>query len=211
MSDAETKEYGLRGVGDAQHERVADRLDLRSPKARELGSDGVAEVRHQLGGLFVAVGFGQGVKLAMSANRKVPAERSCSFGAVGSRSVIAVKDVDEWADLEALEEGMTKVASTVDLVAVAAPDLCPLQVSVGDQIRNDPLGGSLGDPDAFGDVARSSGWFAGDEKQHVSVVRENPPAGRSGSGLIHLRPPCHGSDTAILTYDFLVTVLTARL
>jgi hypothetical protein len=59
VSDPESKHDGLSRIFDSKHEGVADRLDLRCPKHRQLGSDDVAEVRHQRCGLFVSVCLGQ--------------------------------------------------------------------------------------------------------------------------------------------------------
>lgn len=49
----------MAGVFDAEHQRVANCLDLRSSESGQLGSDGVTEVGHQSCGLFVAVRLGE--------------------------------------------------------------------------------------------------------------------------------------------------------
>jgi hypothetical protein len=98
----------------------------------------------------------------MSANRNVAVEGSGSVGRFGSCSVTAVEDVDKWADFKVLEEGMAEVAVAVDLIAVASPDLGPVDVAPGDQFGDDPLGGSFGNSDAFGDVTRAGVRVAGD-------------------------------------------------
>jgi hypothetical protein len=109
-----------------------------------------------------------------------------------------VKDVDKWADLEVTEQGVAKVSVAVDLVAVAATVLGPLEVPVGDQVGNDPLSGTFGDPDSLGDVARPGVGVAGDAEQRVSVVSEKKPARCSVRGLIHLRSPDRDSSSATL-------------
>src|SRR5947208_3324358 len=102
-------------------------------------------------------------------NRNVALEGSASACPFGSRFIIAVEDVDKWADFEIREEGMAKMAVTVDPVAVATPDLGPLDIAPGDQVSDYPLGGSLGDPDALGDVTRARVRVAGDAQQRVAV------------------------------------------
>jgi hypothetical protein len=57
---------------------------------------------------------------------------------------------------------MAEVAVAVDLIAVAPPDLGPVDVAPGDQVGDDPLGGSFGNSDAFGDVTRAGVRVAGD-------------------------------------------------
>jgi hypothetical protein len=59
VSDPKSKHDGLSRIFDSKHECVADRLDLRRAKHRQLGSHDLAELRHQRCGLFVSVRLGQ--------------------------------------------------------------------------------------------------------------------------------------------------------
>ena len=58
MSDTQPEEDGLRGVGNAEHERVPDRLHVRSAARRELFANGCEELGYEVRGLFVAVSLG---------------------------------------------------------------------------------------------------------------------------------------------------------
>lgn len=92
------------------------------------------------------------------------------------RAVPALKEVDKRAYLEVHDGWMAKAGAAIDLVAVAAANLRPINVALGDEIGNDPLGSSLRDPDALGDVPCTAIRVAGDTQQHVAVVGEKNPA-----------------------------------
>jgi hypothetical protein len=53
------------------------------------------------------------------------------------------------------EDGVAEVAAGVDLVAVSPSHLRASDVSVGDEVGEDPLRGPFGDTDLIGDVART--------------------------------------------------------
>ena len=62
-----------------------------------------------------------------------------------------------------------------DAVAVAATVALALDVSGLDQVGEDALCGSLGDPDLLGNVAKPDVWRAGDADEHLRVVGEEAP------------------------------------
>ena len=73
----------------------------------------------------------------------------------------------------------------VDLVTVAPSDLGSLEVSLGDEIGHDPLGGAFGDPDLLCDVTGTAVGVASDAQQDVGVVAEEHPAGRFVGRSVH--------------------------
>jgi len=58
VRDPQSEEDRLSGIGDAQHCRVADRLDLTAA-GWELGADRPAELRDERGRVVIAVRLGQ--------------------------------------------------------------------------------------------------------------------------------------------------------
>ena len=60
MDDVQPEPDGVSGLGDAQHEGIADGLHVRPAERRKLRVDRRAEVGDERGGFVVAVGFGQG-------------------------------------------------------------------------------------------------------------------------------------------------------
>src|SRR3954449_12748848 len=68
------------------------------------------------------------------------------------RPPAALQYVEERPDRELSQDGMAKLAATVDLVVVAPPDLRARDVSVGNQVGEDRLRRPFGDPDLAGDV-----------------------------------------------------------
>jgi hypothetical protein len=68
-----------------------------------------------------------------------------------------------------------EAALTVDFVAVAPAGLGSLEVSLGDQVGDDPLGRAFGDAHLFGDVAGARIPVSRDAEQHVRVVAEKDP------------------------------------
>lgn len=70
------------------------------------------------------------------------------------------------------------MAAGVDLVVVSPSDLGASDVSVGDQVGEDPLRGPFGYSDLIGDVAGTGLRITRDAEQHVRMVgQENPGAG----------------------------------
>lgn len=105
---------------------------------------------------------------------------SCTSCAVGG-----VQHVEKGADLEVLEGRAAEVAVAVDLVAVAPSDLGSVEVSLGDEIGHDPLGGALGDPDLRCEVTGTAVGVASDAQQDVGVVAEEHPARRFVGRSLH--------------------------
>jgi len=64
----------------------------------------------------------------------------------------------------------------VDLVVIppSVPDL--RDVAGFFEVIDDLCRGSLGDADGKGDIPETRRWIAGDRFEHVSVVRDEPPA-----------------------------------
>ena len=71
--------------------------------------------------------------------------------------------------------GWRMCRSCVDAVAVAATVALALDVSRLDQVGEDALCGSLGDPDLLGNVAKPDVWRARDAEEHLRVVGEEAP------------------------------------
>src|SRR3954451_23418675 len=95
------------------------------------------------------------------------------------RLAVAVQDLEERPDGKLPEDGVAEVAARVDLVAVSPSDLRASDVSVGDEVGEDPLRGPFGDTDLIGDVACTGLSITRDAEQHVCMVRqENPGTGR---------------------------------
>jgi hypothetical protein len=86
-----------------------------------------------------------------------------------------VGEVEEGADFDVLLRRVAHVAVLVDAVAVAATVALALDVSRLDEVGEDALCGSLGDPDLLGNVAKPDVWCAGDAEEHLRVVGEEAP------------------------------------
>jgi hypothetical protein len=67
VRDSQPEKHSELRIGDAEHQGVTDRLDLRPPERWKLGCYGVAEIGHKERRLFVAVGFGKGGERSRSA------------------------------------------------------------------------------------------------------------------------------------------------
>jgi hypothetical protein len=91
------------------------------------------------------------------------------------RLVGDVSEVEEGSDFDVFLRGVAHVPVLVDAVAIAATVALALDVSRLDQVGEDALCGSLGDPDLLGDVAKPDVWRAGDAEQHLRVVGEEAP------------------------------------
>ena len=94
------------------------------------------------------------------------------------RLVGSVYQLEEGPDFDVLLGWVAHVPVFVDAVAVAATVARALDVSRLDEVGEDPLCGSLGDPDLFGDVSKPDVWGAGDAEEHLSVVGEEAPGVR---------------------------------
>jgi hypothetical protein len=105
------------------------------------------------------------------------------------RLAVAVEDFEKRPDRELSEDGVAEMAAGVDLVVVTPSHLRAGDVSVGDQVGEDPLRGPFCDSDLIGDVACTGSRIARDAEQHVRVVsQEDPGAGRPRFALrlLHL-------------------------
>ena len=63
----------------------------------------------------------------------------------------------------------------VDAVAVSTADPFALDVAGFDEVGDDALGGTLGDPNALGDVTEPRVRIADEAEKDLGVVREEPP------------------------------------
>ena len=79
------------------------------------------------------------------------------------------------ADLVAVLGGVTHCCVGSDAVVVSSADAFALDVAGFDQVGDDALGGSLGDPHPLGDVTESRVPVALEAEKDLGVVREEPP------------------------------------
>jgi hypothetical protein len=59
VRDPQTEQDRLGGIGDREHHRIPDRLDLAAAAGGQLSANGPAEIRHERGRVVVAVRLGQ--------------------------------------------------------------------------------------------------------------------------------------------------------
>ena len=120
----------------------------------------------------------QVVHIQLSASNKIDIKRGRLHGSPAAlvlRPVGGVGEVEEGPDLDVLLGWVAHVQVLIDAVAVAASVAFAFDVSGLDQVGEDALRGSLGDPDLLGDVAEPDVWRAGDADQHLCVVGEEAP------------------------------------
>jgi len=86
-----------------------------------------------------------------------------------------VYEVEESPDFDVLLRWVAHVPVLVNAVTVAATVALALDESRLDEVGDDSLCGSLGDPDLLGNVAKPGVWHAGDAEEHLRVVGEEPP------------------------------------
>jgi hypothetical protein len=106
--------------------------------------------------------------------------RGVGLGGLSGRSLVlrlvgGVYEVEEGADFDVLLCWVAHVPVLVDAVAVAATGALALDVSRLDEVGDDALCGSLGDPNLFGHVSKPDVWHAGDAEEHLRVVGEEAP------------------------------------
>jgi hypothetical protein len=99
---------------------------------------------------------------------------------------------------------VAELAAGVDLVVVAPSDLGADDVSGGDQVGEDSLGGSLGDADLLGDVAGAGLGVACHAQKHVRMVGKEAPR----AGGPRLRPLLHGARS--VSYTTMLTRIIIR-
>jgi hypothetical protein len=85
-------------------------------------------------------------------------------------------EVEEGPDFDVFLRWVAHVPVFVDAVAVAATFPLAVDEPGLDEVGDDALGGSLGDPDLLGDVSKPDVRHAGDAEEHLRVVGEEPPA-----------------------------------
>ena len=85
-------------------------------------------------------------------------------------------EVEESPNFDVLLRWVAHVPVLVDAVAVAATVALALDESRLDEVGEDALCGSLGDPDLLGNVSKPDVWRASNAEEHLRVVGEEPPA-----------------------------------
>ena len=115
----------------------------------------------------------------MRRRRSRPPRAVPSQGAIGqSLGLLLLSDVgevEEGADLDVLLRWVAHVLVLVDAVAVAATVARAFDISRIDKVSEDALGGSFGDSDLLGNVAKPDIWRAGDAQKYLSVIGEEAP------------------------------------
>ena len=91
----------------------------------------------------------------------------------------ANKELEQIPHLSPPDEGMTEGKLRDDLVPISASLSLAEHVALFDQLGQNPVGGTLGDPDRGADVAQPDARVLGDADQHLGVVREERPCRRS--------------------------------
>ncbi len=85
-------------------------------------------------------------------------------------------EVEESPNFDVLLRWVAHVPVLVDAVAVAATVALALDEPRLDEVGEDALCGSLGDPDLLGNVSKPDVWRASNAEEHLRVVGEEPPA-----------------------------------
>ena len=86
-----------------------------------------------------------------------------------------VYEIEESPDFDVLLRRVAHVPVFVDAVAVTATSALALDEPRLDEVGDDALCGSFGDPDLLGNVAKPDVRHARDAEEHLGVVREEPP------------------------------------
>jgi hypothetical protein len=73
---------------------------------------------------------------------------------------------------------MAHVGVGIDPILVSAPVALSVDVARLNEVGEDPLRGSFGDPDRLSDVAQPDVRSPGYAEEDLSVVGEEPPSGR---------------------------------
>jgi hypothetical protein len=97
---------------------------------------------------------------------------------VGLGRLAEAKEVEERSDLVPALRGVSHRVLTVDLVTVSTPHSLAREEAGCDEVGDDPLHGSLGDPDVIGYVAKAHVRVIRDAEQDLGVVRDERPARR---------------------------------
>jgi hypothetical protein len=89
---------------------------------------------------------------------------------------LRLEKMEELADLVVGLGCVPHLEVSVEVVAIAPPDLLALHVAGLDQIGDDPLRCPFGDPDHLREIPEPNVGILSDTEQHLRVVREEPPA-----------------------------------
>lgn len=92
---------------------------------------------------------------------------------IGAR--VKLQDLEQFADLVILLRRMAHLAVPVQRVAASTSDPLTSNEAAFNEVGDDPLHCSLGDPDGFGDVAQPRLGVACNAKKHLGVVRDEAP------------------------------------
>ena len=88
---------------------------------------------------------------------------------------VALEELEERADFEALLQLVAHFGGRVDRVVVPAADSAAFDVTRFDQIGDDPLGSAFCDSDLVGDVSESCVRIVGDAEQNLRVAGYERP------------------------------------
>lgn len=92
-------------------------------------------------------------------------------GWLGSR-----EELEQDADFDSLLGRVAHVHVRVDAILVSAAVALSVDEPGLNKVGEDPLGGALGDPDLFSDVAEPDVRSASDAEKDLGVVGEEPPS-----------------------------------
>jgi hypothetical protein len=87
-----------------------------------------------------------------------------------------LEEMEKLADLVVGLGCVPHLEVSVEVIAIAPPDLLALYIAGLDQIGDDPLRCAFGDPNHLRDVPKPDVGIPCDTEQHLRVVREEPPA-----------------------------------
>jgi hypothetical protein len=88
------------------------------------------------------------------------------------------EELEQDADFDSLLGRVAHVHVRIDPILVSAAAALSVDETRLNKVGEDPLGGALGDPDLFGDVAEPDVRSAGYAEKDLGVVGEEPPGTR---------------------------------
>ena len=86
-----------------------------------------------------------------------------------------VQQFEQVADLVVHLGGMSHLRATVDRIVIAPAHPPALDETCLDEVGDDSLRGTLGDPDRLGHVAKTHVSVTSDAEEHLGVVGDEPP------------------------------------
>jgi len=86
------------------------------------------------------------------------------------------EELEQDADFDSLLGRVAHVHVRVDPILVSAAVALSVDEAGLNKVGEDPLGGALGDPDLFSDVAEPDVRSASDAEKDLGVVGEEPPS-----------------------------------